>query len=747
MKLYFIMLFVSFILSIVQAQQFTNWRNYTNMNVVKDLVITSTDIRAATGGGAFIYRFQDDFYKTLHKSEGLNGISLTSVTTDMQGKIWFGSADGVIDIYDTNISSFNVVLDIFNSNQTNKAINDLVINGDTLIASTDFGVSLINTDSFIFFDTFLKFGTFPSNTKVNSTLKTNLFYVCTDQGIAIQKSGGINLSAPESWDVYSSSDGLPSDKTYKANFFEGNLIVSTDVGFAINNGGVWSGFIPDLNNKNISDFVVSNDSIFIISESKLFIYTNNQLAEIYNSSKSFNKLAYNRASGFAIATNSGIISLTNNLSSSLVIPNSPPANQFPNMFVDNSSNLWSASGKDATGVGYYVFNGTEWQNYNTQNETRLPSNGVWSVYTSSDNRNYLGTWGKGFVEIEGDNFKTYNRENSGMQGIPQNPDFIVITGFDSDSRNNLWVLNYWAADRNTLSMKTSENNWYHFSIPAALNKVLEMHENLVIDQYDTKWFSSSDVDQAGLYYFNENKTFEDASDDRSEYISAADGLNTNDIRAIVVDRRGDVWVGTSLGVNVLTNTSTIPSSNDPLLGLSNVFTLRQQSINAMVVDPLNQKWVGTNEGLLFVNSDGSRLIRTFTTKNSPLLSDQIRSLAIDENAGIVYVGTDNGLTSFETPYIKPLEEFDELFVYPNPFILKDKTQILTIDGLIRDSEIKVLNLNGTLVTEFLSPGGRTAFWDGTDLQGELVNSGVYIIVAFDSEGNNVTTSKVAVLRE
>ncbi|MBT8380106.1 MAG: T9SS type A sorting domain-containing protein [Ignavibacteria bacterium] len=747
MKLYFIMLFVSFILSIVQAQQFTNWRNYTNMNVVKDLVITSTDIRAATGGGAFIYRFQDDFYKTLHKSEGLNGISLTSVTTNMQGKIWFGSADGVIDIYDTNISSFNVVLDIFNSNQTNKAINDLVINGDTLIASTDFGVSLINTDSFIFFDTFLKFGTFPSNTKVNSTLKTNLFYVCTDQGIAIQKSGGINLSAPESWDVYSSSDGLPSDKTYKANFFEGNLIVSTDVGFAINNGGVWSGFIPDLNNKNISDFVVSNDSIFIISESKLFIYTNNQLAEIYNSSKSFNKLAYNRASGFAIATNSGVISLTNNLSSSLVIPNSPPANQFPNMFVDNSSNLWSASGKDATGVGYYVFNGTEWQNYNTQNETRLPSNGVWSVYTSSDNRNYLGTWGKGFVEIEGDNFKTYNRENSGMQGIPQNPDFIVITGFDSDSRNNLWVLNYWAADRNTLSMKTSENNWYHFSIPAALNKVLEMHENLVIDQYDTKWFSSSDVDQAGLYYFNENKTFEDASDDRSEYISAADGLNTNDIRAIVVDRRGDVWVGTSLGVNVLTNTSTIPSSNDPLLGLSNVFTLRQQSINAMVVDPLNQKWVGTNEGLLFVNSDGSRLIRTFTTKNSPLLSDQIRSLAIDENAGIVYVGTDNGLTSFETPYIKPLEEFDELFVYPNPFILKDKTQILTIDGLIRDSEIKVLNLNGTLVTEFLSPGGRTAFWDGTDLQGELVNSGVYIIVAFDSEGNNVTTSKVAVLRE
>jgi hypothetical protein len=296
-------------------------------------------------------------------------------------------------------------------------------------------------------------------------------------------------------------------------------------------------------------------------------------------------------------------------------------------------------------------------------------------------------------------------------------------------------------------MKTPENEWYHFSIPAALNRTLQGHYNLAVDQYDTKWISSSDPTRAGLYYFNENKTYEDATDDRSEYISTADGLNTNDIRAIVIDDRGDVWIGTSLGVNVLTNTSAIPLSANPPLVLSNVFTLRQQSINALVVDPINQKWVGTNEGLLLVNSDGSRLITTLTTQNSPLLSNQIRSLAIDKNAGILYVGTDNGLTSFETPYIQPLEEFDELFVYPNPFILKDRSKLLTIDGLIRDADIKILNINGNLVAEFSSPGGRTAFWDGTDLEGEPVNSGVYIIVAFDTEGNEVTTSKVAVLRE
>jgi ligand-binding sensor domain-containing protein len=747
MKFYFLLLFVPFIFSATLAQQFTNWQNYTNMKVANDLVMTDSEIWAATSGGGFVYFFENKLFSTLHKSDGLKGISLTSVTTDQQGKIWFGSAHGVIDIYNPNNNSFNVILDIFNSNQTNKAINELVVEGDTLIISSDFGVSLVDINSFIFLDTFLKFGNFPSNTKVNSTFKSVLFYVCTNQGIAIQKENAINLSAPESWNVYSSQEGLPSDKTNKASIFNGSLIVGTDEGFARLADSLWVTFIPELNGENIVDFIVNDDSIFIITESKLFLYSNNQLNEVFSSSEIFVKLSYKKNLGIAIATNGGVIYLALDYNSTLLLPNSPPANQFPSMSVDSFNQLWSASGKDNAGAGYYVFDGENWNNFDITNEPSLPSNNVWSTYVSPNGKVYLGTWGSGFVEIENDSLTTYNKENSGMQGIPENTNFLVITGFDNDSRNNLWVLNFWAADRNTLSLKTPEGSWYHFTIPAAQNRILQGHDNLAVDQYDTKWFSSFDAAKAGLYYFNENKTFEDPTDDRSEYISTADGLNTNDIRAIVIDKRGDVWIGTSLGVNVITNTIAIPSSSNPPLVLSNVFTLRQQSVNAMVVDPLNQKWVGTNEGLLLVNSDGSRLIATFTSQNSALLSDRIRSLAIDENAGILYVGTDNGLTSFETPYIKPLENFDKLFVYPNPFIVKDKSKLLTIDGLIRDTDIKILNVNGNLISEFSSPGGRTAYWDGTDLQGNLVNSGVYVIVAFDPEGNSVTTGKVAVLRE
>ena len=80
-------------------------------------------------------------------------------------------------------------------------------------------------------------------------------------------------------------------------------------------------------------------------------------------------------------------------------------------------------------------------------------------------------------------------------------------------------------------------------------------------------------------------------------------------------------------------------------------------------------------------------------------------------------------------------------------LLNKNDNLVTIDGLIRDTDIKILTISGKLVKEFSSPGGRIAIWDGTDDFGELVASGIYFIIAFDKEGNSVATSKIAVLRE
>jgi hypothetical protein len=730
-------------------QQVTNWKNYTDLKRVSDVTFSDNIIWAATDGGAFNFSTQDNSFSVFSKADGLQGISLTSISLDNSGNIWFGATNGVIDIYNPVGESFSVILDIANSNQANKRINDLRTISDTIIVSSDFGVSLIDVNSFLFYDTFFKFGEFTTNTRVNYAFKFNLFYVCTDEGIAIQKFGATNLSAPDSWNTYNSSDGLPSDKAVKIVKYLDLFVAATDNGLASFDGTQWLPFIPQFNNKVVSDIISVGDSLIILSENTIYIYQNGGAVQLYSSPYFLNRLSFEQQFGIAGASNNGILIINSQSSPEFLIPNGPAANQFPSISVDGNGVFWSASGRDGAGVGFYTFNKETWVNRNVQNTPELPHNDIYNIFNSSDNTAYLGTWGYGFVRTKGNLFETFNTANSGMQGIPTDPDFLVITGFGIDSRNNLWVLNLRAADRKPLSMLSPDSVWHHFQIPSEQNRLLFTHFNLDIDPYDTKWYNSDDASKSGLFYFNEMKTYDDPIDDRSGFISSADGLNSNDIRSIVVDRRGDVWIGTGLGVNVLSQTNTITSSptNDPSLRMSSIFSLRQQSINDIAVDPLNQKWVATNQGLLFVNSDGSRLLAAYDSKNSPILSDRIISVAIDENAGIVYVGTDKGLTSFETPFTKPKEAFDELFIYPNPYVVSDGSNLLTIDGLVRDAEIKILTIDGKLVAEFSSPGGRTAFWDGRDDNGNLINSGIYLVVAIDSGGNNTITGKVAVFHK
>lgn len=722
-------------------QQFTNWKNYTDMKTTNDISVSSDGIWAATQGGAYFYNFQDQSFKKFNRAEGLYGTSLLSVSIDKYGKVWFGSDNGVIDIYDQSANSFHSILDIYNSDKTNKRINGISASGDTIFIASDFGVSLINAINYSFIDTYLKFGTFSSNIKVNSILVSNLIYVATEFGVAIQKPGSTNLSAPESWNVYNQSNGLTSNSVKKLVKYNNNIFAATNNGISIFDGTSWQSFL-NFSGTPIIDLAAKNNLLYILTQNSLYQFDGNNLNQISDFSANATKIGYTNNDQLFIASNKGILN-----SGEILYPNGPAANQFPNMIVDKEGRLWSASGKDVSGVGFYTFNGLEWKTYDVEHYPELKQNGYYEIFSGSNNTIYAGNWGQGFIRLRNDKIERFDSYNTKLIGIPANNNFVVITGFAEDQKNNLWILNYWAADRNTLSMLTPDSNWYFYTIPAEQNRILQLHYKLVIDQNGTKWYFCQDEARSGLYYFNERGTYSNLADDVSGYLSTQNGLTSNSIFDIAVDRRGDLWVGTSLGVNIISNLSSVINSVNPQFRISSSFSVRQQTINAIAVDPLNQKWVGTNEGLFLLNSDGTQLLATLNSKNSPLLSDKIESITIDEKNGRVYVGTEAGLTSFDTPAILPVETFNGLNIYPNPFVLKDGSQLVTIDGLIRDTDIKVVSISGKLIREFSSPGGRTAFWDGKDNDGNLVSSGVYIIIAFDKEGNSVETGKIAVLRQ
>jgi ligand-binding sensor domain-containing protein len=732
----------------LSQQEATNWKTYSAMNEINAISSYGSNIWAATTGGGFAYNAAADSFATYHKTEGLQGVLLTALTVDQYGKVWFGSSDGIIDVYFPSTGTFKQILDIYSSNQTNKQINELKVSGDTIMVSTDFGISLIDAKNLVFYDTFLKLGSFSSNIQVNSTLKSGLIYACTGAGIAVQKAGAENLSAPESWSNFTTADGLPSNNVLKIISFQGSVIAATDNGLAEFNGTTWINFAPQLNGKSVTDAIAVGDSMFFVASNTIYKYSNGNVKVLASPSVQVNCLTYSNKLGLAAGTNNGILPVEDS-AATLLAPNGPLANQFPDMSVDNNGILWSASGRDVTGIGFYSFNGTKWTNYSVSLDPDLPSNAYHVAYSASDNSTYLGSWGEGFIRIKNGVIEDFSAASTGMKGNNNNPDFLVISGFATDSQNDLWVLNYGAIDENALSMLTPDSVWYHFHVPAMGNSFVYDCYNLAIDQYDTKWFSSLDNTREGLFYFNENNTFSNTSDDISGYLTTANGLLSNSISAVVVDQMGDVWVGTNIGVNIITNTQALVYDNNPSeLVISSIFGLRQQTVNCIAVDPLNRKWIGTNNGLILINSDGTSILADYNSANSPLLSDQVNSIAIDKNSGKIYVGTDEGINSFQTDAIQPKDSFTKLFVYPSPFLVtKGATNKLTIDGLIRNSSIKIISISGRLIKEFDSAGGRVAFWDGTDQNGNLVSSGIYLIVAYDQDGNSVTTGKIAVLNK
>jgi ligand-binding sensor domain-containing protein len=730
------------------SQQIGVWKNYTDLRSVTDAVISSNGIWAASTGGAFHYSFQDSSYQVLNQSGNgsLNfGISkLTSITVDNEGKVWMGNEDGYIDVYNPVTKSVNRIIGISNSDYKKKRINNLYVFGDSVFASTSFGLSVISTKTLDFNASTIKFGNFSSNIQVSNSVNKGMVFVGTESGVAKQKQGSTTLESPDSWQTFTSQNGLASNTINKLVVYQDTVIAATNLGFSKFTGETWVPFLPVFNKIKIIDVAASGNTLYILTDSGIFSSLNGVLTTL-SANYGYTRIFCNQNSNLFAASKNGLTNININQT---IAPDGPLSNNFINMDVDGNGNLWIATGKDNKGVGINKFDGTSWKNFNVNNTSndRLLTNDYWSIYAAPDNTVYDGSWGSGFTKFLNDKTTNYTALNTGLIGVPKNLQFVVITGVDTDSKGNLWITNFWSNSRQNISMLTPDSTWHNYT--NQLNSSAVAARELVIDQNDTKWLTAGLIvggEEAAastlLYYFNENGNL---------YSSDVNGWGsvtlTNDaisILSLAVDRRGELWVGTNEGIFIIGDTRD-PKNNISLY----VRPLSTQSIKSIKVDALNQKWVGTQNGLYLISADGTQILQNFNTKNSPLLNDAITSIAIDDNKGIVYAGTDYGLSSLTTFSINPKAEFSSLDIYPNPVLLDNGSPVsINIDGLIRDTDIKILSISGKLIKTFTSPGGRRAEWDGKDESGNFVASGIYLIVAYDKDGNNVATAKLAVIHK
>lgn len=724
------------------------WKNYTDMKGVVGIAVRGNSLWAATRGGLFRFNLSDSSFTTFTNSEGLTSNSLTAVAVDEMGNIWIGSSSGAIDLYDPTSGQWKRIRDILLSDRTKKGITGIYPARDSIYIASEFGVSLFLRRRFEFRETYSKFGSFPSSIRVNGFLIANdRLWVATPSGVASADIKNVNLSAPSSWTTYTTAQGLPANNSHALAFFNGAIYAGTDAGLARLRQSRWE-FVPALGGRRIVHLLQRGNRLYIVAGQEVFSLSADGTVTAIGPGlpAPATALSGDGAGNIILGVEKNGLAFLKGSTWSFKFPDGPASNLFISLKVDTAGVLWIGTGINGRGTGFSSFDPSaspdrRWTNYNVSVRPELKTNDYYRVSLTAGNNKWISSWGEGVARVDRKGMVTvFDRRNAGFVGIPDNPNYVVIGEAASDRRGNTWMTVRSAANGNVLAVYRPDSTW--FFLRNGFNPAVTLLTSMTIDHHDTKWIVSEDPTQQGLLYMTDGGTLTNLNDDVWNILTRDDGLSSNNITDVVVDQEGDIWVGTDLGLNIILN----PRS--PKGNVRRVFIAREQYINDIAIDPLGNKWVGTKEGVFVLSPDGTQLLHQYSVSNTDgkLISNDVRAVAFDGPRGVVYFGTESGLSSLTTTAVTPLETFAELSLFPNPFRLPSH-QILTIDGLVRNSGIKILTIDGKLVRQFQSPGGRIAFWDGKDDAGAFVSTGIYLVVAFSETGEEVTKGKVAVVRE
>ena len=175
------------------------------------------------------------------------------------------------------------------------------------------------------------------------------------------------------------------------------------------------------------------------------------------------------------------------------------------------------------------------------------------------------------------------------------------------------------------------------------------------------------------------------------------------------------------------------------------YLLEGVQVNDIACDASDRKWVATeNSGVYLVSQAGDKILEHYTTSNSMLPSNAVYSVFCDPRSNIVYFGTDNGLLAYNSTSSPAAEDFSEVYAYPNP-VRPDYTGWITIKGLMDNSLVKIADSAGNVVAQIKSDGGM-AVWDGCNVSGERVRTGVYFVFVSANNGSVDSSSKGAVTK-
>ena len=395
--------------------------------------------------------------------------------------------------------------------------------------------------------------------------------------------------------------------------------------------------------------------------------------------------------------------------------------------------------------GVHFYQNAHWDLLNVTNVSQWPVANIWDFLDVAINPNdtsevAMSTYS--FLPLtlmNATDTLVFNGGNSPIKSTSIGNGWSLVSDVHFDNRGNLWALNGFTDQ--PLKVRDKTGAWYSFDCGS--NAKNKFTTKMIQDFDEIIWFATK---TDGIIGYDHNGTISDPSDDK--VISLDEGefsgnLPSIAVTALAADFDGELWIGTETGFAVLYyNVQQIKVNFQG----NGEFVLGKTHITDIEVDGGNRKWMATaNGGIILLSADGSEILEQYTTENSPIISNVIYDLQLNQETGELYILTDKGLVSFRTNASYEDPDYTSTKVFPNP-VKPSYFGPVTIQGIRYDSDVKVTDVAGNLIYRTTSNGG-TATWNTQNLNGEKVPTGVYFIwTATNFDGRDRKVGKVMVIR-
>ncbi len=743
-------LFLLFLFVDIQAQiPVGAWRDHLSWNTAEAVAIAGTKVYCSNGVGVCVYDMPSRNLDKLTKVNGLSDAGVTALRYAASSKVVIvGYADGNVDIVAGN-TTYNVPDIKRNAIYANKRINQIDVFENNAYLSCSFGIVVIDLQTRQIRDTYV-IGDGGVPVEVFAlTEYDQYFYAATTQGLKKASNQSAVLTDFSVWKKVEDVPNAGSSFTQIVSTIKYLYSCDLNNNIAYYDGGIWKRlYLPFAVNK-VYRLNISGIGLAISTSEAVFVYETNGNA-LQNTIRSYNDMpvvAFDATSDdngacWIADNNRGLVQWKSANAISFHLPDGPSSNDIGAMRFKADRLLVVSGGRDSDGKPLnrkgeiHTFYGNRWSSIVPQGLYDFTDI---DVSTNQPNLYYVSSWGEGVFMFEnGVQAAHYTAGNSTLTADYSGA--VYCGGLLMDADNKLWVSN----DKQVALSVSGQWKAGAWQSNFRMGRFTE-------DNYRQIWTT---LDDAGLSVFDK-AAFERGESEGVKRFAPYNYTGTNPIyrnNQITGTPDGIVWVGTAQGPVYYNNAADILKDGAYTKGFHPIRTgtdepshyyalLGSENILSVAVDGAYRKWFGTETGGVFlIAEDNLGQVKHFTAENSPLFSDKIHDIVINDKTGEVFFATEYGMISYRSDAVSSGDDFGNVYVFPNP-VRPDYRGEITITGLIKDADVKITDVAGNLVYQTRTLGGQ-AVWNGCNQKGRRVASGVYLVFCTNDDGSKTHVTKL-----